>query len=323
MIEVKNLTKVYGNKRGINNLNFTVGKGEVLGFLGVNGAGKTTTMNIMTGYKLPTNGSVIIKGFDIVKNPMEAKRCIGYLPENPPLYPEFSVKSYLNFVFDLKGKKQLIKEKHVNEIMELVSINDVSNRVIKNLSKGYRQRVGLAQALISNPEILVLDEPTVGLDPVQIMEIRSLIKNLGKEKTVILSSHILAEVSQICDRVVIINKGKIIAVDSPENLLKSIKVFDCFQVKIKGPKGDVLKKLRSLNGVFNVEIKNDGGAEYDEFNNYSIESDQLIDVREPLFYMLAENKYVIYELKPLEINLEDVFLQLTKEDNEKKLEGIN
>jgi ABC-2 type transport system ATP-binding protein len=312
MIEVLNLCKNYGNNRGVENLNFKVEKGEIVGLLGVNGAGKTTTMNILAGFNPPDDGKVSINGIDISLNPLEAKKNIGYLPEMPPLYPEFSVKSYLEFVYKIKnGKKEKINDS-IKDIMELVNIDQVKDRVIKNLSKGYKQRIGIAQALISKPDIIILDEPTVGLDPKQIIEIRNLIKSLGKNHTVILSSHILAEVNQICDKVIILNKGKIIAIDTPENLSKNSSAFDRFIVRIKGNKNEVLKKIGLVNGIKNIKINNDE----DFFGSYfyTIECDKDKDVIEPLFYLMAENKFVIYELKSLNYDLEEIFLQLTNED---------
>ena len=221
MIEVKNLTKSYGDKKAINGISFTVEDGEILGFLGPNGAGKSTTMNILTGYISSTSGSAIINGVDIFEEPLKAKKNIGYLPEIPPLYIDMTVKDYLNFVYDLK-KCKLPRKAHLKDVCELVQITDVYERIIKNLSKGYKQRVGLAQALIGNPPVLILDEPTVGLDPKQIIEIRTLIKKLGKKHTVILSSHILSEIQAVCDRVIIINKGKVAAEDTIDNLSKTV-----------------------------------------------------------------------------------------------------
>jgi ABC-2 type transport system ATP-binding protein len=218
MIEVSSLTKTYGKKRGIDRLSFTIGEGEIVGFLGPNGAGKSTTMNIITGYLSANSGAARIDGIDILEDPMEAKKHIGYLPEQPPLYLDMTVEEYLNFIFDLKNVKDLKRRTHLAEICELVGLTDHYKRVCRNLSKGYKQRVGLAQALVGNPEVLILDEPTVGLDPKQIIEIRNVIKNLGKDRTIILSTHILQEVSAICERVLVINNGQLVADDKPENL---------------------------------------------------------------------------------------------------------
>ncbi len=316
MIEVKNLTKMYGKKIGVKNLSFTVEKGEVLGFLGPNGAGKSTTMNVITGYKPPTEGRVLIDGFDISEKPREAKRRLGYLPEIPPLYPDLKVKSFLKFACDLKGVSREKKESHISEIMELVRITDVKDRLIKNLSKGYRQRVGLAQALVSNPDVLILDEPTVGLDPKQIHEIRSLIKSLGKEHTIILSSHILAEVSIVCDRVIIINKGEIAAIDTPENLAMNMASTERFQVKIRGLGEQITDSIRGIKGVLNVDQSKDESDTKTGYSNYIIENKKSIDVRTPLFFSMANLGYPIHEIKSIDVSLEDIFLQLTSEEND-------
>ena len=232
MIEIQNLTKDYGRIRAIDDVSFTVGKGEIVGFLGPNGAGKTTTMNIITGFISSTSGSVRVAGYDILENPVEGKRHIGYLPEQPPLYPDMTVSEFLDFCADLKKVTAREWKNQKKDIMELVKITHVSHRLIKNLSKGYKQRVGLAQALVGSPDVLILDEPTVGLDPKQIMEIRKLIKALGKNHTIILSSHILPEVSAVCDRVIIINKGRIAAIDTPENLSKKLSDFSRFTITV-------------------------------------------------------------------------------------------
>lgn len=316
MIEVKNLTKMYGKKIGVKNLSFTVEKGEVLGFLGPNGAGKSTTMNVITGYKPPTEGRVLIDGFDISEKPREAKRRLGYLPEIPPLYPDLKVKSFLKFACDLKGVNREKRESHISEIMELVKITDVKDRLIKNLSKGYRQRVGLAQALVSNPDVLILDEPTVGLDPKQIHEIRSLIKSLGKEHTIILSSHILAEVSIVCDRVIIINKGEIAAIDTPENLAMNMASTERFQVKIRGLGEQITDSIRGIKGVLNVDQSKDESDTKTGYSNYIIENKKSIDVRTPLFFSMANLGYPIHEIKSIDVSLEDIFLQLTSEEND-------
>jgi len=318
MIEIKNLTKRYGKKKAVDNISFTVEKGEILGFLGPNGAGKTTTMNILTGYISSNEGTVTVDGFDILKNPEEVKKRIGYLPENPPLYMDMTVIEYLNFVYDLKNVK-LIKKEHLNEIMNLVKITDVSMRLIKNLSKGYKQRVGLAQALIGNPEILVLDEPTVGLDPKQINEIRELIKKLGKERTIILSSHILPEVSAICGRVIIINKGKIAASDTLENISKNISSSKTIVARIEGDLEGVTGVISAIEGVHSVSSKQciEEGS-----NDYTISAADGFDIRRPLFYALSEKKLPILMLNDQTLSLEDVFLQLTTvEKSVSKVEG--
>lgn len=312
MIEVKNVTKQYGDRRGINNLSFVVPKGEILGLLGPNGAGKSTTMNVLTGYKPATSGSVFVDGINLKEKPLEFKKKIGYLPENPPLYPELKVHSYLQFVAGLKGVKGVGREKRIAEIMELVKITEVRHRLIKNLSKGYKQRVGLAQALIGNPEILILDEPTVGFDPKQIQEIRTLIKNLGKNHTIILSSHILAEVSMVCDRVIIINKGEVAAIDTPQNLAKSLMRVERFLARIKGPKEQITPMIQSIPGVIGVE-SSPAASLASGFFDYTIENEKFIDVKTPLFLTMAQHQMIIHELRALDISLEDVFLQLTAE----------
>ena len=249
MIEIQNLTKRYGQIKAVNNLNFTVEKGEILGFLGPNGAGKSTTMNIITGYIPSSEGTVKVCGYDIMENPKEVKKRVGYLPEQPPVYMDMTVDDYLSFAADLKLVDKKLKRNQISDIMELVKIGDHRNRLIKNLSKGYKQRVGLAQALIGSPEVLVLDEPTVGLDPKQIIEIRKLIKALGKDHTIILSSHILPEVSAVCERVVIINKGEICAIDTPDNLSKGFGTASKLSVTVAGPKSSVINTIKEIYGI--------------------------------------------------------------------------
>ncbi|SDN69099.1 ABC transporter ATP-binding protein [Acetanaerobacterium elongatum] len=310
MIEVKNLTKRYGGKRAVDNISFRVEKGEILGFLGPNGAGKSTTMNILTGYLSSTEGTALIDEFDILENPIEAKKKIGYLPEQPPLYMDMTVKDYLDFMYELK-KVTLPKKQHISEVCELVKITDVYGRIIKNLSKGYKQRVGLAQALLGNPDVLILDEPTVGLDPKQIIEIRNLIKSLGKKHTIILSSHILPEVQATCERVVVINKGKIVADDTPDNLSKSLSTDHNFIVRIEGPEGEVMKLISTIPGM--VKVTNMGPREKSAFD-YTLEAEEGVDVRRELFTRLADRKWPILALKSTELTLEDIFLQLTRDD---------
>lgn len=311
MIEVKNLTKAYGNKKAVDNISFTVNDGEILGFLGPNGAGKSTTMNIITGYTSATDGQVTINGAEIFDDPIGAKKQIGYLPEQPPLYLDMTVKEYLSFLFDLK-KVKLPKKKHIEEICGLVGITDVYTRLIKNLSKGYRQRVGLAQALLGNPSVLILDEPTVGLDPKQIIEIRNLIKSLGKQYTIILSSHILPEVQATCERVIVINKGKIIADDTPDNLAHSMSADHKLTIRVDGPEEEVSKLLSGLPGMVAVhklgQRESDGKANVYE---YSLEAEPGVDVRRELFRRLADRNWPLLALGSSELSLEDIFLQLT------------
>lgn len=313
MIEIQNLTKRYGQIKAVNNLNFTVEKGEILGFLGPNGAGKSTTMNIITGYIPSSEGTVKVCGYDILENPKEVKKRIGYLPELPPVYMDMTVYDYLNFASELKMVDPKKKRSQISDVMELVKIGDHRNRLIKNLSKGYKQRVGLAQALVGSPEVLVLDEPTVGLDPKQIIEIRKLIKALGKEHTIILSSHILPEVSAVCERVVIINKGEIAAIDTPNNLSKGFNTASKLSVTVAGPKSSVVSTIKEIYGVKlvepNIEVDKD-------VMSYIVEADKDIDIRKPLFFALAKLGYPILELKSMGMSLEDIFLQIVTQEKE-------
>jgi ABC-2 type transport system ATP-binding protein len=313
MIEIQNLTKAYGQIKAVNNLNFTVEKGEILGFLGPNGAGKSTTMNNITGYIPSTTGSVKVGGYDIMENPKEVKRHIGYLPEQPPVYMDMTVYDYLDFVSDLKLVDRKKRKNQISDIMELVKIGDHRERLIKNLSKGYKQRVGLAQALIGNPDVLVLDEPTVGLDPRQIIEIRKLIKALGKEHTIILSSHILPEVSAVCERVVIINKGEIAAVDTPENLSKGFGTVSKLWVTVAGPKNSVLNQLNEIYGVKYVDAKIEKEK---DITSYVVESDKDMDVRRQIFFAMAKVGYPIIEMKSMDMTLEEIFLQIVTQEKE-------
>ncbi len=309
MIEVTNLTKVYGNKRAVDGISFTVNQGEILGFLGPNGAGKSTTMNILTGYISSTSGSAKIDGKDILDDPIAAKKHIGYLPEHPPLYLDMTVQEYLEFVYQLKKARQPMKE-HIDDICRRIKITDVQKRIIKNLSKGYQQRVGLAQALIGNPEVLILDEPTVGLDPKQIIEIRNLIKNLGKRHTIILSSHILPEVQAVCDRVIVINKGKLVADDTAENLSRNLSDDFHYIPRIEGPEEEVLKLVSTIPGM--KEAQTLGQKEEGVFE-FSLEAEPGADIRRELFKRLSERSYPLLGLKTTELTLEDIFLQLTQD----------
>ncbi|MEA4832336.1 MAG: ATP-binding cassette domain-containing protein [Oscillospiraceae bacterium] len=310
MIEINGLTKKYGDKVVVNNITFDVSAGEVVGFLGPNGAGKSTTMNILTGYISSTFGTARIDGIDILENPMEAKRKIGFLPEQPPLYLEMTVKEYLNFVYDLKGTT-LNRKKHISEICEVVKITDVYNRTLKNLSKGYRQRVGIAQALVGNPPVLIFDEPTVGLDPKQIIDIRNLIKALGKDHTIILSTHILPEVQAVCDRIIILNRGSIIANEKTEEISKLTVGPRRLVAKIAGPQNEVLKMLKTGQGIVFVDVlaERDGDAV-----SYMIESQPSIDIRKPLFYALADRGWPLIGLEAMGLNLEDIFISLVAND---------
>ena len=306
MIKIEHLVKNYGSNCAVDDISIEIQKGEIIGFLGPNGAGKSTTMNILTGYLSSTEGSVSVAGINILDNPNEAKKHIGYLPEQPPLYLDMTVEEYLNFTYELKGCK-LNRKDHLAEICQTVKIKDVYKRLIKNLSKGYRQRVGIAQALIGNPEIIIFDEPTVGLDPKQIIEVRNLLRALGKSHTVILSTHILQEVQAVCDRIIIINKGKIVADEKTENITRAVNSNRRFQVKICGPQREVLSALRAKSGISYVEQlpTRDGDAYV-----YNIECDADIDIRKSLFYMLAEKNWPLLGLEPLGMSLEDVFVAI-------------
>ncbi len=313
MIEVTNLTKKYGQKIAVNDVSFTVNKGEILGFLGPNGAGKSTTMNILTGYLSSTEGSVKIDGFDILNDPNKAKQCIGYLPEHPPLYTDMTVMEYLNFVYDLK-KVTLPRRKHIAEVCEVVKISDVSKRIIKNLSKGYQQRVGIAQALIGNPPVLILDEPTVGLDPKQIIEIRNLVKSLGKKHTLILSSHILPEIQAVCDRVIVISKGNLVADGTTTELSKTMSEDTNYTLLVDGPQDEVHKLLVGLDGVASVTAL---GKREEGVFEYRLESDQTSDIRRNVFAAMSENNYPLLGMHSSEMNLEQIFLRLTQNEGGK------
>ncbi|MBQ4044571.1 MAG: ATP-binding cassette domain-containing protein [Clostridia bacterium] len=317
MIEISHLVKRYGSKFAVDDISFSVGKGEIVGFLGPNGAGKSTTMNILTGYLSSTSGTAKVGGIDILENPYEAKKLIGFLPEQPPLYIDMKVDEYLNFIYELK-KCKLNREKHLAEVCEVTKLSDVRGRMIKNLSKGYRQRVGIAQALIGNPRVLIFDEPTVGLDPKQIIEIRNLIRNLGTDHTIILSTHILPEVQAVCDRIVIINQGRLIADEKTENITRVVEENRLYSVKICGPQREVLAALNNVPGVVRADAV--GERELDSFT-YHIESEPGVDVRKPLFYTLSERGWPILGLEAVGMSLEDVFMKLMDADAKKKSAG--
>ena len=313
MIEVTGLSKRYGTHLAVDNVSFSIDKGEVIGFLGPNGAGKSTIMNILTGYLSMTQGNASIDGYSIIESPEEAKKRIGYLPEIPPLYTDMKVREYLDFIYDLK-KVKFPKKPHINEIMRLVKIDTVKNRLIKNLSKGYRQRVGFAQALIGNPDVLILDEPTVGLDPKQIIEIRNLISKLGKNHTIILSSHILSEIQAVCKRVIIINRGQIIADDTPENLSQKLSTDKSLVARIVCDEKEMLKALSSLKGVASVTSL--GQAEEGAYD-FSIVPKEGFDVREDVFKRVSERGKVLLSFSANNLSLEQIFLRLTEATNEK------
>lgn len=321
MIDVVSLSKKYGTHLAVDNVSFSIRKGEVVGFLGPNGAGKSTIMNIMTGYLSCTAGSVSIDGIDILENPEAAKRRIGYLPEIPPLYIDMTVREYLYFVYDLK-KVKFPKAAHIDEIMRLIQITDVKNRLIKNLSKGYRQRVGFAGALVGNPDVLILDEPTVGLDPKQIIDIRNLISKLGKNHTIILSSHILSEIQTVCKRVIIINKGQIIADDTPDNLSAKLSQDNSITARIKCDEADMIKTLSGVAGVKSVVSL--GRKEAGTFD-FNIVPDDNADIRAAVFNKVKESGKTMLSYSSNGASLEQIFLQLTEvgDNNEaRKMLGI-
>ncbi len=308
MIEVNNLVKRYGDHTAVDHLSFKIEKGKIYGFLGPNGAGKSTTMNMITGYIASTEGTVRIDGHDILEEPEAAKKCIGYLPEQPPLYFDMTVLEYMKFVADLKKIPKDKKATMIEEVMDMVKISDMRNRLIKNLSKGYRQRVGLAEAIMGYPEVIILDEPTVGLDPKQIIEIRTLIKDLKKKHTVILSSHILSEVSAVCDYVLIISHGKLVASDTPENLGKLAEGSNTLEMLIKGEKSQIKQALESIEGVNSVTIEKD---EKQNLWSAKVSTEENNDIREKVFYKMSDINSPIYEMKSKKVSLEEIFLELT------------
>ena len=320
MIEVSGLTKTYGNKRGITDISFTINEGEIVGFLGPNGAGKSTTMNVITGYLSATAGAAKVAGIDILENPLEAKKHIGYLPQDPPLYLDMTVEEYLNFIYDIKGVKKEDESRtaHIDRICEMVGITQVRSRVIGNLSGGYKQRCGLAQALVGDPDVLILDEPTVGLDPKQIIEIRNVIKDLGRDRTIILSTHILQEVSAVCERVLVINNGRLVADDTPTHLSALLTGEHKLEYRIAGPKDKITQVLRSVDGVKVVTptIEAEPGA-----FEYLVESAEHLDVRKLIFSALSRAGYPVLLLKNQDLSLEDVFIQLTADQKSSAKRG--
>ena len=310
MVEVRNLTKRYGANLAVDHVSFTIEEGSIVGFLGPNGAGKSTTMNIITGYLSATEGSVTVSGKNTLDDPNEVKRMIGYLPEQPPLYLDMTVKEYLNFVYELKKANQP-RQQHIKEICELVKIDNVYDRLVGNLSKGYKQRVGIAQALIGNPPVLILDEPTLGLDPKQIIEIRTLIKNLGRNHTVILSSHILPEVQAVCERIIVINNGKLVADGATDTLAHDLSQDHRLIMRADGPEREILHAIEAMErvvDVYSLGEKEEGAYEF------SVESAPDVDIRRDLFALMARNGWPILALKNTDLTLEDLFLQLTSTD---------
>ena len=313
MIQVENVTKRYGQRVAVDKLNFTVNRGEILGFLGPNGAGKSTTMNIITGYLSASEGSVKLDGRDILEEPQAVKRQIGYMPELPPLYVDMTVQDYLSFVCDIKGVARTRRKENMNRAMEMLNIADVRKRLIKNLSKGYKQRVGIAQALIGTPPVLILDEPTIGLDPQQIIETRNLIRELGKEHTIILSSHILPEVQAVCSRVLIINKGKIVASDTPENLSRGLSNDNRISVRIAGTEKDALTLARGVDHVLKAEAI---GSREAGTVDLVVEAKRDQDVRRDLFAACARANMPILMMKSMDLTLEEIFLNLITDERE-------
>ena len=308
MIEVQHLTKRYGPFTAVDDVSFRVEKGEILGFLGPNGAGKTTTMRVLTGYMPATDGKALVAGYDVFTQPVEAKRRTGYLPETPPLYPDMTVRDYLTFVSKIKGVPRAERRARVGDVMEKTRIADMANRHCAKLSKGYRQRVGLAQAIIHNPDVLILDEPTAGLDPKQIIETRRLIKELAGDHTIVLSTHILPEVSQTCQRVVIINKGRVVAVDTPENLTARLRGSEAMFVHVDAAGADARAALAAVPGVIRVAPADGAGGAFE------VESETGRDVRRELAATVVNRGWGLLELRPMRMSLEDIFLQLTTQD---------
>ena len=309
MIEINNLVKRYGDKNAVKGISFTVNDGEVLGFLGPNGAGKTTTMNIITGYLSSTSGTVKVNGHDILEEPELAKKAIGYLPENPPLYNDMTVKEYLNFICDLKAVEKEKRKNMLDNIVAMVKISDVYDRLIGNLSKGYKQRVGIAQALVGNPSILILDEPTVGLDPNQIIEIRRLIKSLSKNHSIIISSHILSEIQEIADRVVIINRGKIAAVDTISDLSKRLSGQSKILLTFRGPINEAITKIRTVRGIASA-VSRVADSKYSQIE-ITIAANDTAETRVAIFELMAREGWPILEMRSMDPSLEEVFLSIT------------
>lgn len=307
MIEFQNVVKRYGSHFALDEVSFKIEPGEIVGLLGPNGAGKSTAMNILTGYLAATSGRVLVDGVDAAGSPIDVRRKIGYLPEQPPLYPEMTVDEYLSFVYSLKGCT-LNKKKHLEEIMRLTQITDVRSRLISHLSKGYRQRVGIAEALVGDPPILIFDEPTVGLDPKQIIEIRSLLRALAKKHTVLLSTHILSEVQAVCRRVIVINRGKIVANERTEDMTRALDEERRYRVEIVGPAKEIISVLRQKNGVKRIEILS--SSEETETNVYELESAKGIDIRKTIFFACADNRWPLVGLAPIGEDLESIFVRL-------------
>jgi len=314
VIQVEDITKRYGTFTAVDKINFEIEEGEVVGFLGPNGAGKSTTMNMITGFIEPTSGKILVDGYDISKKPKKAKKQIGYMPEGVPLYGELTVKEFVTYMAELKGVKRKEKKAMIEKAIENTALVEVQNKLIRNLSRGYKQRVSMAGALVSNPKVIILDEPTVGLDPKQVTEIRALIKELGKDHTVILSSHILSEVSQICNRVIIINKGKIVAVDTPENLEKKVAGENTVYVTVEDIENKMLTIKNKLENVEEIKLVKENE---DKTKKYVITAKEEVDLRKNLFETFAKEGITIFEMKKADATLEDAFMQLINIENEK------
>lgn len=317
MIEVKNITKKYGSFTAVDNISFTIQDGEIVGFLGQNGAGKSTTMNMITGFIEPTEGTIMVNGFDIMKKTKKAKKQIGYMPESVPSYAELTVKEFVRYMAELKLVKRTEKKQEVEKVIKETGLEEVQNKLIRNLSRGYKQRVSLAGALVGNPEVLILDEPTVGLDPKQVTEIRNLIKSLKKDHTVILSSHILSEVSQICEKVIIINKGKIIAVDTPENLENKVQEQNILHITVEDKNGNMEQIQKDITEIKELKFVKDN---QDGTKQYTIVTAKEVDLRKKLFDELPKRDIMIFELKKAEATLEDAFMKLIDAVKEEKKE---
>ena len=316
MIQVENITKRYGNFTAVDGINFEIDEGEIVGFLGPNGAGKSTTMNMITGFIEPSEGRIIVDGYDISKKPKKAKKQIGYMPEGVPLYSDLTVTEFVSYMADLKGCTKKIKREEVNKVLSETGLIDVQNKLTKNLSRGYKQRVSMAGALVGDPKVIILDEPTVGLDPKQVTEIRSLIKELGKKHTVILSSHILSEVSQICNRVIIINKGKIIAIDTPENLENKVIQNNAVYVTVEDLENKMDNVKEKLNNVTDIELVSEND---DKTKKYIIKGEKDIDLRKEIFEVLAKEGITIFEMKKADTTLEEAFMKLINDSTENKV----
>lgn len=314
MIEVKNVTKKYGSFVAVDDISFTINDGEVVGFLGPNGAGKSTTMNMITGYIEPTEGNIIVDGFDTLKKSKKAKKEIGYMPEGVPLYTDLTVKEFVTYMAELRKVDRKTKKENVQKVLKETGLDQMQNKLIKNLSRGQKQRVSLAGTLVADPKILILDEPTVGLDPKQITEIRSLIKNLGKKHTVILSSHILSEVSQICDRVIIINKGKIVAIDTPENLEKKVSDNNIVYVTVEDKENKIDGIKEKITGIKEIKLVKENE---DKTKQYEITGENDVNLNKTIFNEFAKENITIVEMKKAEATLEDAFMKIIKEGGDK------